>query len=112
MPGLSVPSKKLASKIVTEVEFEERLIGYRLRQRTGLVAIALYSFEEIIGLLYDQHPRIDFVKLESWMRKIMEDIELSEKIGAVIKTDCSVQNKSLKIRELMSKRLLQCRQIV
>ncbi len=112
MPVLSVPSKTLALKIVTEVGFEDRLTGYRLRQRSGLTAISLYSLEETLGLLFDQHPRLDFVRLELWIRNVIGDIELSEKIRVVSNTDCSVQVKSLKIRDLMSKRLVQCRQIV
>lgn len=35
MGRLSKPSKDLSSRIMTDVGFEERLIGYRLRARTG-----------------------------------------------------------------------------
>ena len=109
MEKLSEPSKELIAKIITEVEFKERLIGYRMRRRTGPTSVALYSFEEVVGLLNDSHPRIDFNQLEKWVRETIKDVELAEKIGKVIKKDSSEEDKTWEIRNLMGERLIQCK---
>jgi hypothetical protein len=108
MANLSVPSEGLVSRILSEVGFEERIIGYRLRERTGPISITLYSFEEVVGLLNDTHPRIDFNRLEKWIREVMGDRELAGKIKKVIDEDGSDQERTFRIRNLMGERLLQC----
>ena len=107
MKKLTSPSKGLAARILTEVGFSERLIGYRLRERTGPMSITLYSFEEIVGLLNEPHPRIDFNLLEKWVRNTMGDLELAGKIRDVLNEDMSDQDKSAQIRDLMGLRLHQ-----
>ena len=53
--------------------FKGRIIRYRMRERTGPLALTLYSFEEIVILLNDKHPRIDYEILMAWLRKAMRD---------------------------------------
>jgi len=112
MGKLLEPSKKLASTILTEVGFDDRIIGYRLRERTGPLAITLYSFEEVVGLLRDPLPRIDFNQLEGWIREVMGDRELSEKIEEIIEEDSSEQERLWRIRDLMEERILQSQKVV
>ncbi len=109
MKGLSEPANELATRILAEVGFEDRLIGYRLKERSGLMSITLYSFEEVVVLLSDSNPRIDFNRLESWIRETMGDSELAGKVKQVIAVDTSGQDKSFLIRDLMIERLLQCK---
>ena len=111
MKNLSEPSKDMASKILNEVGFEERFIAYRLRERTGPIPITLYSFEEAVGLLNDPFPGVDFTRLEDWIREVMGDGELADKIRDVIARDISARDKTLCIRDLMVERLIQCRRI-
>ncbi|MDY6935689.1 MAG: hypothetical protein SVZ03_15895 [Spirochaetota bacterium] len=112
MGRLSKPSKDLSSRIMTDVGFEERLIGYRLRARTGPLSISLYSFREVVDLLNDPHPRIDFNYLRKWIKDTMGDDELSNEIEVMIQKDISNHEKSLLIRNKMEERLLQCQKIL
>jgi hypothetical protein len=109
MSKLSAPSKKLDRRILAEVKYEDRIIGYRLGQRTGLTPVTLYSFEEIIGFLSNPLPMIDFNRLESWIRTIMEDNELADKIKEVSIDNASDQEKTFSIKDLMVERLRQCK---
>jgi hypothetical protein len=108
MNKLAFPSNALAARIVTEVGFQERLMGYRLSERAGPMSIPLYSFEEVVGLLHEPHPRIDFNRLEGWVRDTMGDVELAGKIRDLLQEDMSDQERSLRIRDLMALRLHQC----
>jgi hypothetical protein len=108
MEKLTFPSKRLAARILSEVGFEDRLMGYRLGERTGPMSIPLYSFEEVVGLLNEPHPRIDFNRLEEWVRDSMGDVELAGKIRDLLREDISDQDRSLRIRDLMALRLHQC----
>lgn len=109
MGGLSKPSKELTLRILTEVGFKDRLIGYRLRERAGPMSITLYSFEEVVCLLNDPYPRIDFNQLEVWTRETMGDLELAGRIKEVVKKDISDQERLCQIRDLMEERSLQCK---
>jgi len=108
MKELKAPSKELIKRILTEVDFEERLVGYLIRQRTGPTSITLYSFEEVVGLLCYPQPRINSIQLEEWIRVVMDDEELAEKIKEIIDKDISDQHKSLLVRDQMAMRLSQC----
>jgi len=109
MGKLPRPSQGLAARILTEVGFEDRLIGYRFHMRLGAISTSLYSFEEVLNLLNDQHPRMDFVLLEKWIREVMGDVELAERIKAIARKDFSDQGKTYRIRDLMAERLGQCK---
>jgi hypothetical protein len=105
MKRLPEPSSALSGRILSEVGFNDRFIGYRLRQRTGAAPVTLYSFGEVFGLLSDPHPRIDFDRLEEWIRDVMKDTALADKIKEVVKEDFSGSEKTLRIRDLMEERL-------
>jgi len=109
MGKLRVPSNDLSKRILTEVGFEDRLSGFSLRERAGAIPVTMYSFEEVIFLLNDPHPRLNFDELEMWVRKTMGDQELAEQIAEAIGKDKSDQNRSDRIRKLMEERLSQCK---
>jgi hypothetical protein len=111
MANLGDPSHELAMRVLTEVDFECRLNGFILRERAGAVPITMYSFEEVVSLLNDRHPRLDFDKLETWIRKTMGDKELAEQIVDAVRKENSDQNRSLRIKELMEERLSQCKKL-
>ena len=106
---LRLPSNDLTRRILTEVGFEDRLEGFRLRERSGPTPVTLYSFEEVVSLLTDPHPRLDFEALEGWIQSVMGDEELAEQIATVIKKGENDQERTYSIRELMEERLNQCR---
>jgi hypothetical protein len=112
MGKLRVPSNDLSKRILTEVGFEHRLVGFSLHERTGPNPVTMYSFEEVVSLLNDPHPRLDFNELEIWVRKTIDDQELAEQIAEAIGKGKSDQNRSDRIRKLMEERLSQCKKIV
>jgi hypothetical protein len=109
---LKHPSQELGKRILTEVDFEDRLVGFSLHERKGPNPITMYSFEEVVSLLKEPHPRLDFSELEMWVRKTMDDQELAEQIAEAIGQGKSDQNRSDRIRKLMEERLRQCKKIV
>jgi len=106
---LRVPSNDLSKRILSEVGFEDRLEGFRLRERSGPMPVTMYSFEEVVSLLNDPHPRLDFEELEGWVRSVMGDTELAEQIGAAIKKGDNDRERTYSIRDFMEERLNQCR---
>jgi len=50
--------------------------------------------------------------LERWLRETMGDKELADRINLLINKDTSDQKKSIRIRNLMIERLVQCKKIV
>jgi hypothetical protein len=111
MGTLKKPSKKLAKRILREMDFENRLTGYSLRERSGPVPVTMYSFKEVVSLFNNPYPCLDFYELEGWVREAMGDTELSEQIAAAVRTGYSDQDRSLKIRALMEERLGQCQKL-
>jgi len=111
MHKLKNPSKELAIRILAEVNFEDRLEGFSLRERSGPIPVTMYSFKEVVSLLQDTYPRIDFIELETWVRRIMNDQELADQIADSIMKGNSDQNRSLRMKKLMEERLSQCQKL-
>ncbi len=112
MNEFSEPSVDLAERVLAEVDFEDRIVGYSLRKRMGPVPITLYSFEEVVGFLSDGLPQMDFNELEKWIKETMKDNEPYKKINLVSGSDLSDLEKAAKIRDLMGIRLVQCRRVL
>ena len=112
MGKLRFPSNDLSRRIITEVDFEARLEGFALRERSGPIPVIMYRFEEVVTLLNDPHPRLDFNELETWIRKTMRDKELADQIAEAVRKESSDQNRSLRIKELMKERLDQCKTLI
>jgi len=112
MGKLQDPSQNLAKRILTEVDFEDCLSGFSLRERAGAIPVTMYSFEEVVFLLNDPHPRLDFIALETWIKKTMRDKELADQIADAVRKESSDQNRSLRIKELLEERLDQCRRLI
>ena len=112
MKKLSRPSRDLGSRILKKVPFEDRFIGYRLSERHGAMRITSYSFQEVVNLLKDQMPRVDFDALQEWVGKVMKDEELAERIVAAVAEESNDYDRVISIRNLMEERLEQCKEIV
>ncbi|MGE5482541.1 MAG: hypothetical protein ACM3VX_06500 [Bacteroidota bacterium] len=110
--ALSTPSRELAQRILTEVGFEHRMVGARVREHAGPMSQTMYSFAEIHGLLTDRDPRMDFVRLEEWIRTVMGDVELADRVAEAIKVGTCGADQAWRIRDLMGERLAQCREII
>jgi hypothetical protein len=109
---LKDPSRDLAVRILTEVDFGDRLNGFSLGERSGPMPVTLYSFAEVVTLLNDPYPRIDFIELETWVGKTMGDNELADQIAEAIKKGHSDQERTHFIKDLLEERLNQCKKLV
>ena len=109
MENLSAPSRELVSRISREVDFNDRLIGSNLHERTGVKTISLYSLHELYMLLNKPYPQIDLHKTESWIRTVIRDEELAAQIKTFMEQPGSDLEKLLHIRDLIGVRLGQCR---
>ena len=112
MKKLTEPSRELSDRILKKVPFENRFIGYRLSERHGASRVTSYSFQEVVNLLRDQMPRVDFVALQEWVRKAMGDEELAEKMEAAEKEETNDHDRAVSVRNLMEERLTQCKRMV
>jgi aromatic ring-cleaving dioxygenase len=109
MEELSQPAKELISRVLNEVGFEERMVGYWISERLGPVKTSMYSFEEVINFLNNQFPQLEFKELEKWIRVVMKDEELALKISEAIEEETNDHDRTERIRTLMQERLSQCK---
>ena len=109
---LSKPSVSLAGRILQEVGFHDRLIGFRLNLRTGPKKVTMYSFQEISAFLAGPRPCMDFNFFADWLKEKIGDAELSNRIGDIADKKISEKDKAAEVNALMEQRLEQCRRIV
>ena len=104
-------SESLATRICSKVSFKNRFIAGRLRHRAGVVRVTSYSFEEVIHLLNDHMPMVNFKALERWLREVMMDEELADKVAGTYDEDeeGNYLNTVRRIKVLMEDRLEQCK---
>jgi hypothetical protein len=111
MIKLSDPSKDLARRIVGELGFDDRLVGYTMKTHKGFMQVPLYSFEEVVGFLNTPIPWIELSELEAWVRETIGDEELAARIKKQIGKDAPDIKKTVFIRDLMGQRLIQCKKV-
>lgn len=111
MQFLSVPEPDLASRILAEVGYEHRLVGYRCRPRWGQLAANLYSVQHIARLLGDKYPALSFAELEKWLRTVVRDDELANRVAQTIEEQASNRDKVLRVKTLLEERLSQCKSL-
>ena len=109
MKGLSEPGKDLISRVTSKVRFEDRLIGYRMRERAGAFRTTAYSFEEVVHLLKDKLPQLNLKQLAEWIRTVIRDEELADGIMESIDHGKSDLERMSHVRMLMAERLCQCK---
>ena len=80
METLTTPTRELALRILDEVGFEDRITGSSLHVRAGVRTLSLYSLEDTFRLLKEPHPYIDLDQLEGWIRTVIKDEELADKV--------------------------------
>lgn len=109
MEKLAEPDRELVSRILQEVAFGERLVGYEVRERSGPMAKSLYSFTEVCAFLHDQFPVLAFEELTRWLRAVMKDEELALKVTEAVEQGHSDYERTRRIGEMMEERLTQCK---
>ena len=111
METLTTPSRELALRILDEVGFEDRITGSSLHVRAGVRTLSLYSLEETFRLLKEPYPYIDLAQLEDWIRTVIKDEDLADKVKTVIAQKSNQQETIPLIRDLVGWRLIQCKQV-
>ena len=110
MENLKAPSRDLALQLLDEVDFKNRLMASTLHTRAGIRIVSLYSLEVVFLLLKEPYPQIDPAQLESWIRTVIQDGELADRIKKVNRGEVETQNILHAIRDLVGLRLIQCKQ--
>lgn len=111
MKPFEPPSKELAGKILGEVDFQDRLIGQKMRVRMGPVPVSLYSLEEVVRFLSEDIPQMDLEELQAWVGEKIGDRDLARAIGEISRREMGDPEKLLHIRGLMMTRLGQSRRV-
>jgi len=111
MKPFQPPTRELAKKILGEVDFQDRLIGHKMRMRMGPVPVSLYSFEEVVRFLVEDIPQMDLERLQAWVGEKVGDKDLARAIGEIGTRELDEAEKLLHIRALMMARLGQSRRI-
>jgi hypothetical protein len=109
MLKLAQPDNKIVFNILSPVNFEDRLIGYLVGERSGAERKSLYSFEEVVDFLGSTLPQVDFKSLERWTRMVIGDEELGEGISKAVEAESNDYERTQRIRTLMEERLAQCK---
>ncbi len=81
---LSTPSKELISRVLNAVDYEDRIIGYRVRKRSGAIMMPMYYFAEVVDFLHDKLPHMDFEELQRWLREVIKDKELAIGVSEIV----------------------------
>ena len=85
--------------------------GYRCRARWGQLAADLYSVQHIARLLGDKYPALSFAELDKWLRTVVRDEELANRVAQTIEEQASNRDKVLRVKTLLEERLSQCKSL-
>lgn len=105
------PAADLAKRIMGEVDFRDRLIGHRMRERMGPVPVSLYSFEEVVRFLTDEFPELDLEDLRVWVGEKIGDTDLALAVEEISRRPMGEPEKLLHIRGLLAARLAQSKRV-
>ena len=118
------PSVEFASRLVSEVGFEERFVGVKMSPKAGNRVCSIYSFEEAVdffetdalgGLLGVGGPSVlgylDLNRLQGWITEVFGDKDLAEEMGKEIEKGKSYLDTAKNVKQLMQQRLIQCKEI-
>ncbi|MHB9003061.1 MAG: hypothetical protein ACYC6C_03235 [Coriobacteriia bacterium] len=84
-PELSIPDESLATHILREMEWNERIEGSIFDPGPGLVVQRIYRLKHLSNFM-DAAPNftVDMLQLQTWLRAHVGDPELSDAVGEVI----------------------------
>ncbi len=121
--NLSQPSMELATGLLRELDFQERLVGVRMIPMAGEKNISIYSFRELVDFLHvdleDGYAKtsgyigyMDLAILEKSVREQFGDQELALAIREKVEKGKSYAERVWAIQELLEQRLKQCEEII
>lgn len=121
---LNKPSVEIATAVQDKVEFEERIVGYKLHSTAGERKQELYTLEDVAKFLhFDDIEQlrqtggkgtigyIDLEILEGWIRDIHGDQELADAISEISETEDNYQDKMRRTKEAIETRLRQADEV-
>ena len=122
---LSDVSMKLAATLLSEVQFEDRLTGRRMRQMSDGEQTFIYGLQEAVDFM--KAPELgrllspgaggtigylDFAELTRWIGEVFGDHELAQAIDDAQATAASPVEGLAVARTLIGQRLNQCREML
>ena len=121
---LSEVSRELADRMLSEVDFENRLIGWSMRQMSGSQATSIYSLQEVADFIKISEldklfspgsggsiGYVDIEELTEWIDGVLGDSELAGAIHETYTGTCSYAEEINKARPLIVQRLKQCEEM-
>lgn len=125
MARLPEPSKDVATRILSEVPYNDRLIGFRMTPRSGNTPLSLYAFEEAVKFLHVDSLEdlltpgskgsvgyIDLEALKGWVSRVMDDQDLAAAIDEIVRNNDNYHDQANAVQTLMDERLQQCKEVV
>ena len=119
--ALPEPSEELATRILSRLGVEERLVGARMSPMSGVQQYPIHGFREAVNFLKLDSaaevlawgprasvPYVDPKVLRLWVEEVFGDTNLAEAIGEVIGEGDNYPGTIGRSRELMKQRLEQC----
>ena len=131
MTQLSRPSRELATRLLTEVIFNDRIIGVWMHTMGGGTECFILSLREAVGFLKPNDGGvwstagwtcyIDPSRLQKWIAEVLNDQELAQAIEQLVK-ECDRHDDPIEryqkkmglmgpIKQLMEQRLRQCEEV-
>lgn len=125
MAKLAEPSKDLAARLLSELDYEKRLVGYEMSPATGNAQRSLYSLQEAYDFLKmgeadDLLLRgggaligyLDLDELRQWVGDVLGDQDLAAAVGQAVADAENYRDRLLEVRQLVRERLDQCKAAV
>jgi hypothetical protein len=125
LSDLPEPSPELAAKLLGEVRYEERLMGFRMTPMAGALQHPIYGLRQAVGFLqidsYEEViaagprgsvPYVDPKALRSWVGHVFGDTELAEALGQAIDGGANYVETIRPIIDLLQQRLTQCEAVL
>lgn len=126
MAELSVPSRELAARLLSELGYDEKITAWEVEPASGWLQCYIYSLKELANFLDAERGGfmhfIDPDDLRAWVRKTLGDEELAHAI-AELSRECEACQNSVEryrkeiavirpIKELLLARLKQCEEVL
>lgn len=121
---LKEPPTGTARSLQEKVDFDERIVGYKLHSTAGEQKQELYTLEDVAAFLhFDSIEKlrqtggkgtigyIDLEILEEWVREVHGDDELGDAIAKIVEQEDSYQDQMKRVKRVIKRRLEQAKEV-